>query len=121
MPNSLRLVSGAGQDNTLRTVTQDAIQPAYIATLAIIPSQQHNLIAPAQLTGAMTINATVTNLFIGDIVRTMFSADATNRVVTFGTGFASSGTLTVLASKFGFVDFMFNGTVLQEMGRALTA
>jgi len=121
MPNSLRFIAGAGQDNTLRTVTQDAIQPAYAATIAIVPTQQINLVNPAQLTGALTINATVSNLYIGDIVRCMFSADATNRVVTFGTGFASAGTLTVVASKFGFVDFMFNGTVLQEMGRALTA
>jgi hypothetical protein len=121
MPNTLRFIAGAGQDNTFRTVTQDAIQPAYIATLAITPVQQLNLIAPAVLTGAMTINATVTQLYIGDIVRCMFVADTTNRVVTFGTGMASAGTLTVLASKYGFVDFMFNGTVLQEMGRALTA
>jgi hypothetical protein len=121
MPNSLRFIAGAGQDNTFRTVTQDAQQPAYAATIAIIPTQQVTLVNPAQLTGALTMTATVTNLYIGDIVRCMFSADATNRVVTFSTGFAASGTLTVVASKFGFVEFMFNGTVLQEMGRALTA
>jgi len=121
MPNTLRFIAGAGQDNTFRVVTQDAIQPAYATPLAIIPTAQVTLVNPAQLTGALTMTANVTNLYVGDIVRCMFSADATNRVVTFSTGFASAGTLTVVASKFGFVDFMFNGTVLQEMGRALTA
>lgn len=121
MPNTLRFIAGAGQDNTFRTVTQDAQQPAYGATIAIVPTAQVTLIAPAQLTGALSLTATVTNLYVGDIIRCVFSADATNRVVTFSTGFASAGTLTVLASKFGFTDFIFNGTVLQEMGRALTA
>ena len=121
MPNSLRFISGAGQDNTLRTVTQDAAILTYAATIAITPVQQINFYQVA-LTGAATINASVASLYIGDIVRMQFSADAGGaRVVTFGTGFASAGTISVAASKFGFVDFIFNGTVLQEMGRAATA
>lgn len=121
MPNSLRFLRGAGQDNTLRTVTQDAQQVAYAATIAIVPTEGINLVQVAQLTGALTMTATVTKLYIGDIVRVMLSADATNRIVTFSTGFASAGTITVTASKFAFVDFIFNGTSLQEMGRAVTA
>lgn len=121
MPNSFRFVRGANQDNTLRASTQDAKAVAYAATIAIVPSESQNLFQVAQLTGAATINATVTQLYIGDIVRILLSADATNRVVTFGTGFVSAGTVTVTASKAAFVDFMFNGAALQEMGRAITA
>jgi len=120
MPNSLRFIAGAGQDKTLRTVTQDAKQVPYAATIALIPVEQYNLIQVAQLTGALTLTANVSNLFIGDIVRVLFSADGTNRVVTLGTGFSSAGTITVTASKFAYADFIFNGTALQEMGRAIT-
>ena len=120
MPNSLRFIAGAGQDNTFRTVTQDAKQLAYAPTLAVIPSEQYNLFQVGQLTGALTINASVSNLFIGDIVRVLLSADASNRVVTFGTGFATAGTVTVTASKFAAVEFIFNGTALQDTGRAIT-
>jgi pyruvoyl-dependent arginine decarboxylase (PvlArgDC) len=121
MPNTLRFTRGAGQDKTFRTVTQDAQQVAYAASIAITPVEQVNLVQVAQLTGALTLTAVVTNLFIGDIVRVLFSADATNRVVTFSTGFATAGTVTVTASKFAFVEFIFNGASLQEMGRAVTA
>jgi hypothetical protein len=121
MPNSLNFTRGAGQDKTFRTVTQDAQQVAYAASIAVVPVENYNLYQVAQLTGALTLTATVTNLYIGDIVRVMFSADATNRVVTFSTGFVSAGTLTVTASKFAFAEFVFNGTSLQEMGRAVTA
>ena len=120
MPNSLRFLRGAGQDKTLRTVTQDAQQVAYATPLAIVPTEGINLVQVAQLTGALTITANVTSLYIGDVVRLMFSADATNRVVTFSTGFVSAGTVTVTASKFAFVDFIFNGTSLHETGRAVT-
>lgn len=121
MPNSFRFVRGANQDNTLRAMTQDARAVAYGATIAIVPSENQNLYQVAQLTGIATINATVSQLYIGDIVRILLSADATSRVVTFGTNFVSSGTISVTASKFAFVDFIFNGTALQEMGRTVTA
>jgi hypothetical protein len=121
MPNTLRFIAGAGQDNTFRTVTQDAVQIAYATPTAIKPVQQVNLIQVEQLTGALTMTAVVTNLYIGDLVRILFSADATNRVVTFSTGFAvTAATMTVTASKLAFIDLIFNGTSLQEMGRAVT-
>lgn len=121
MPNSFRFVRGANQDNTLRTATQDALAVAYAATIAIVPDKCDNLFQIAQLTGAATINATVTGLYIGDKVRFLFSADGTNRVVTFGTGFASAGTLTITASKKGSAEFMFDGAALVEVSRAATA
>lgn len=121
MPNSFRFVRGANQDNTLRAMTQDAKAVAFGSTIAIVPSESENLFQVAQLTGAATVNATVSQLYIGDKVRVLLSADSTTRVVTFGTNFISAGTLSVTASKAAYIDFMFNGTALQEMGRTVTA
>ena len=99
MPNSFRFVRGANQDNTLRAMTQDAKAVAFASTIAIVPIQSDNLFQVAQLTGAATINAVISDLYIGDKVRVLLSADSTTRVVTFGTGFVSAGTVTVPASK----------------------
>lgn len=121
MPNTFRFVRGANQDNTLRTATQDAQDIAYAATIAIVPKESENLYRVAQLTGAATINATVSGMYIGDKVRVLLSSDATARVVTFGTNFLSAGTISVTGTKTAFVDFIFNGTNLQEMGRTVTA
>ena len=121
MPNTFRFLRGAGQDKTLRTITQDSLAVAYAATIAVNPIEQRNLYQIAQLTGTLTINATITSLYIGDVVRFLFSSDGTARVVTFGTGFLSAGTASITASKTGYVEFMFNGTALQEVCRAVTA
>jgi len=95
--------------------------PAYAATLALTPAAGDSRYTVGQLTGAMTINITTTNLSAGNIVSFVFSADGTNRVVTFGTGMKSSGTMTVVASKFGGISFQYDGTQLVALGREITA
>lgn len=119
--NTPRFTPGANQDNTLRTATQDYLNPAYAASIALKPSQGYTLVNVQQLTGALTVTAAVVAPFIGDELELLFAADGTNRVVTFGTGFASAGTLTVVATKFGTAKFVFNGTSWIERSRALTA
>jgi len=57
----------------------------------------------------------------GDQASFTFGADGTNRVVTFGTGMKSSGTLTVVASKWGGITFQYDGTQLVALGREITA
>lgn len=99
----------------------DVQTPAYAATLAITPVARHTVIIPAQLTGAMTINATVTGMQAGDKVDFAFSADGTNRVVTFGTNIKSSGTLTVTASKWAGATGVFDGTYIILQGREISA
>lgn len=73
----------------------------------------------AALTGAMTINATLTNLQQFQKVYFHFTADTTSRVVTFGTGFIiltslglTGATVTIPASSNGTVMGMFDGTSL---------
>ena len=121
MPNSFRFLRGANQDNTLRTATQDSLSIAYAATIGITPVTTDNLYVIGQLTGALTMNATVTGLYIGDKVSVLLSSDASARVVTFGTNFLSAGTLSVTGTKTAYADFVFDGTNLREMGRTVTA
>lgn len=77
----------------------------------------------AQLTGAMTINAatTIANLTQWDEVVFVFEADASQRIVTFGTAFVSSGTLTITAAKGATVHCIFDGTNLRVTTREIYA
>lgn len=105
------------KDNTARTMTQDFQEPAYAATLAIAPSRQRTTIKPATLTGAMTVNATLTNAYADDELTFLVTADGTARVVTFGTGFVSAGTLTAAISKRATATFKFDGVAYVEVSR----
>jgi hypothetical protein len=111
MANTPRVVTGANQDITGRTITQDYQTPAYGATIAVTFAEQTTTLKFAQLTGATTINLDATNPLIGDNCTMLFSADGTNRVITWGTGCkADATTLTVTASKFAIVYGTFDGT-----------
>lgn len=83
--------------------------------------EQH--VCYAQLTGAMTINAAtvVSRLNQFDVVWFHFSADGTNRVVTFGTNFKSSGTLTVTANQDATAVGIFDGTNIKITNREVSA
>lgn len=125
MATTFRFSQGANQDNTFRTKKQDAQSKAYAATIALVCDADLTKVLVAQLTGALTLSIGVgsssTAPYVGDEVELIFSADGTNRVVTFGTGFASAGTLTVTASKKATACFMFDGAAWVEKSRAVTA
>jgi hypothetical protein len=122
-----RFTGAKNVDNTGNVISRGFQSPAYGATIALTtkPFESFTLVQVAQLTGALTMTAGVGSAtlppFVGDEMQILFSADATNRIVTFSTGFSTSGTLTVTASKTATVKFMFNGTAWQEMGRVVTA
>lgn len=116
MANSPRVVTGANQDTTGRTISQDYQAPAYAASITVNPTQQRTTINVGLLTGALTLNlgvgSSTTPPYIGDEIDILFTADSGGtHVVTFGTGCASTGTLSVLASKYGKASGKFNGTV----------
>lgn len=115
MPNTARYAQN--NDNTGRCLTLSYLTPAYAATLAISPNASSTTINPGTLTGAMTVNATVTNSYADDTVTFMFTADATARIVTFGTNFVSAGTLTAAISKKATISFRFDGTSFVEISR----
>jgi phenylacetate-coenzyme A ligase PaaK-like adenylate-forming protein len=99
-----------------------AYTQAYAATDAWVAKDamlQH--VCYAQLTGAMTINATVTALEQFSEVIFHFGTDGTQRIVTFGTNFKSSGTVTIPASKGAVVRAIFNGTDLCVVSREIWA
>ncbi len=73
----------------------------------------------ATLTGAMTINVTCPGLLQFQRVVFHFCPDGTGRVVTFGTGFVSSGTVTTVASKDTTVTAIYDGTNLKIMSREI--
>lgn len=99
----------------------DIQTPAYSTPIAITTTKKTTKVIPAQLTGALTLTAVTTGAVAGDILIFAFSADGTNRVVTFSTNLTSAGTLTIVASKFGSTSFIYNGSTWIETGRALTA
>lgn len=73
----------------------------------------------AQITGAMTINANVSGLLQFQRVCFHFFSDASIRVITFGTGFASSGTLSTVASRDATVWAVYDGTQLKITSREI--
>jgi hypothetical protein len=125
MAITTRFTPGVNQDNTYRTVTQDYQTPAYATTLVITTGKQVTLVKVGQLTGAMSITIdtgdSIDPPFVGDTIRFLFSADSTGtHIVTFSTGFAASGTLSVATSKYGSAQFTFNGSIWVEDSVAAT-
>jgi len=108
-------------DNTGRVITYSYYNPAYAATLLVAPNASCTSYVVQQLTGAATINSSTGNAMPLDKITFLFNADSSNRVVTFGTGFSTSGTLTVTASKKASASFMYDGTSFVEVSRAITA
>ncbi len=97
--------------------------PAYASTLEVTDQfASRHIVSPGQLTGALTISATaVTKWIVGDEVVFHFSTDGTQRIVTFGTGILSSGTITIPASKTATARGFFNGTSICITGREISA
>jgi len=119
---TLTRFSAVTDNNSLEGKGVKAYTQAYAATSAWVAKSaylQH--VCYAQLTGAMTINATVTNLLQFDEVIFWFATDGTQRIVTFGTNFLSSGTVTIPASKGAVVKAIFDGTNLNVISREIYA
>lgn len=76
-----------------------------------------------QLTGAMTINAatTLSRLTQWDEVLFVFEVDGTQRIVTFGTGFKASGTVTIPADKGARCRGIYDGTSICIYAREIYA
>lgn len=107
------------EDNTGRVLTFAKLAPAYAASVTIVPNAAKTYVIPADLTGALTLVATTSLSQDCDEIICVFKASGANRVVTFSTGFATAGTLTVVSGKSGSISFVFNGTSFVERGRAL--
>lgn len=128
MSTAFRFPGTKNVDNTLRAAMQDVQDGiAYAASIALAtkPNAAFTVFRVAQATGALTltigVGSSTTPPFAGDLAEILLSSDTTGRVVTFSTGFASAGTLTMTLSKKAFISFMFDGTVWVETGRSIGA
>lgn len=119
MPNTTRFSIVPGDDNTGRVLTLASFTPAYIATLAITPNASQTVYRPAVLTGALTVNATLTTSFVGDTQTWVLTSDATSRAVTFGTGYVPNGTISPAISKKASIAFVYDGVAWIELYRTL--
>lgn len=127
MSTAVRLGVGNSQDNTGRAISFDWQEVAYAASVAITTKQgiSNTTVRIAQATGALSLTVGVgsatTDPQAGDKLTILASSDGTGRVITFSTGFASAGTLTMVASKKATAEFVFDGTAWVELNRSIGA
>lgn len=121
---------GAPKENTSRILTNEVQSPVYAASIALTIKQANTQVFVGQLTGALALTVNVGTAgpvaddvapFKGDSLEIIFASDASIRVVTFSTGFASAGTLSTVASKKAAAFFTFDGTAWVEVGRSIGA
>ncbi len=100
-------------DNTGRLVTQQHVNAAFAATIAVVVTAQKTTIVIAQLTGDVTLNLTedlaVGALQEGDEITIMASADGSTRTITFGTKITAVD-LVLLTGENGVVTGVYDGT-----------
>ena len=125
MSTNVRLGVGNSRDNTDQIIQNDFQDLAYAASIAIVTKLAiaKTKVRVAQCTGALSltigVGSATTDPQVGDEIEFWFSSDATGRVITFSTGFAAAGTLTMIASKSAVACFYFNGTVWVEKYRSI--
>jgi hypothetical protein len=92
--------------------------PDYAATIAATVKQMDTFIQPATLTGAATLNLTIDpQVTVGAKLHLKLRADATQRVVTLGTGFDDdAANITVAISSVVFASFVYDGTAFVPVG-----
>lgn len=93
----------------------DIQTPAYAATIPITIADQFTIINPAILTGALTINLTITpTVRAGAVIQTLIKTTATE-VFTAGTGFTGP-TQTGVAGKTKSALWIYDGTTFKMAG-----
>lgn len=122
VPTTLTRLNASTDNNSYEGKKLYAALQVYAATSAWVAiAAQLHIVYYATLTGAMTINATVTDMLQSSEVMFFFDTDGTQRIVTFGTNFLSSGTLTIPASKGAVVRGIFDGTNIRIYSREIHA
>ena len=102
-----------------------SIAPAYVASgntdvTSVLAVSSFALITTA--TGNTTVLMPTATFRAGTIKTLQFNNDASNpRTITFGTGFRSTGVLTGTNSKIMLIQFISDGTTLNECGRSVGA
>lgn len=99
----------ANQDNTGRVLTYAYQTPTFSSSKVITCNAYETTVKMGTLTGAQTLTANVTSCHAGDKLNLLLTDDGSGRVVTFSTGFASGGNITMGSSAKASLYFVFNG------------
>lgn len=105
------------KDNTSRTMTNAFTEPAYAATITVVPNASRTFVKPAALTGNLTLNVTTTYCKDLDELEIMLTNSSTKRVVTLGAKFLGDNSLLLLnafnvpASKSAIVKAIYDATL----------
>lgn len=107
-------------DNTGRQLTYSYATPTYGATKGVQPNAYETIIKMGKLTGAQTDTVSVLSSHVGDKLIYIFESDTASagHVVTFGTNFVPSATLTVDSAQKATCSFIFDGVKFIETARA---
>lgn len=119
--NSYRYITAPANGGQNQLPYREIQNPAFAASLQIMAldfNSEKIVIDMQTLTGAQTLTADLTLPCSGDEMIIMFAADGTNRVVTFSTGFNTSGTITCLANKNANITFSFDGSAYAWVERS---
>lgn len=119
MPTTPRFSTRTGDDSTGRVLSLAYVTPTYAAILAVTPNASQTYYQPTVLTGAMTINATLTTSYVGDEQLWILLSNTAAQVVTFGTGYTPNGAITPNISKVATIKFVYTGTSWVEIARTL--
>lgn len=107
-------------DNTGQSVTYSTAAPTIGSTDSISPGASYSYYTMA-IASAKTLRLRNVKAKKWDVAQIVFSADATNRLVTMtGTKMysnATTDTMTVYASKIAWVRFLYDGTKWIQTGR----
>ncbi len=109
--------ANAPRENTGRVLTMAFTEPAYAATITVVPNASRTFVKPGALTGNLTLNVTVTNSKDLDELEIMLTNSSTKRVVTLGANFLSDNSLllanafNIPASKSAIVKAIYDATL----------
>jgi len=99
--------------------------PAYAVSMSIMTVAEKTLVAPANLSGPTKLNISVgeganSAPYANDTLEFLFTSSVGARV-TMGSGIAASApTLDIGTGEYGWLSFIFNGSVWVETGRTVT-
>lgn len=92
------------------------VAKAFAAAITLIIDNTLTYVTIDQLTAAITINVTpLAEQAVGDKLHIVTSADGTNRLITWGTGFTGVA-YTNTASKSFIHDFIYDGATFVHQG-----
>lgn len=117
-PDKVAQISGSGQP------VPGSVQPTYTSggSTALDSILQYSTFVNVVTSGGNTTLTTGTIPYAGGRVAIQLTNDASsNRTITFGTGFRSTGTVVGNTSKIVLVDFVSDGTTLNEIARSVSA